>query len=308
MERTLVAQLTGKAANILLLNEQGISLTPAATARRRSEIGNLSTRRDACEETHRHIFLLSKEASARFPSGDEYYRILKRLVFLTHAPPPHVRVCKRNRHSARNFSSHLDKDMEGHGNADEHKRIVDLMLAISGAKNAGEQVTLTDYFPEDMPRIELDLDENSTLIGRSRAPLQSLYESAPRREEIYTTPRALEKDWQRCARASFCLRLLLTLERVLRSKFLGEAKGQRRARKIGRTTADSIPGARRYRSSDGYEVLSGRGRAINDHLTFRVARPYDLWLHAADYPGSHVVVRTLRAQTSRIAPSSRPPS
>jgi predicted ribosome quality control (RQC) complex YloA/Tae2 family protein len=26
-------------------------------------------------------------------------------------------------------------------------------------------------------------------------------------------------------------------------------------------------------------------------LTFRVARPNDLWLHAADYPGSHVVVR-----------------
>jgi predicted ribosome quality control (RQC) complex YloA/Tae2 family protein len=29
----------------------------------------------------------------------------------------------------------------------------------------------------------------------------------------------------------------------------------------------------------------------NDELTFRTARPYDLWLHAADYPGSHVVVR-----------------
>ncbi len=29
----------------------------------------------------------------------------------------------------------------------------------------------------------------------------------------------------------------------------------------------------------------------NDNLTFRVARPNDLWLHAADYPGSHVIVR-----------------
>jgi predicted ribosome quality control (RQC) complex YloA/Tae2 family protein len=26
-------------------------------------------------------------------------------------------------------------------------------------------------------------------------------------------------------------------------------------------------------------------------LTFRLARPHDLWLHAGDYPGSHVVVR-----------------
>ena len=35
----------------------------------------------------------------------------------------------------------------------------------------------------------------------------------------------------------------------------------------------------------------GRGARDNDHLTFRVARPHDLWLHSADYPGSHVVIR-----------------
>ena len=48
---------------------------------------------------------------------------------------------------------------------------------------------------------------------------------------------------------------------------------------------------RRYRSSDGYEVLVGRTARDNDALTFRVARPNDLWLHAGDYPGSHVIVR-----------------
>ena len=30
----------------------------------------------------------------------------------------------------------------------------------------------------------------------------------------------------------------------------------------------------------------------NDYLTFRVAKSNDLWLHAADYPGSHVVVKS----------------
>ena len=55
--------------------------------------------------------------------------------------------------------------------------------------------------------------------------------------------------------------------------------------------ASEVAGARRYRSSDGYEILVGRAARDNDNLTFRVARPHDLWLHAADYPGSHVVVR-----------------
>ncbi|MEQ1924305.1 MAG: NFACT RNA binding domain-containing protein, partial [Pyrinomonadaceae bacterium] len=50
-------------------------------------------------------------------------------------------------------------------------------------------------------------------------------------------------------------------------------------------------GARRFISTDGFEILVGKKAADNDHLTFRVARSLDTWLHAADYPGSHVVIR-----------------
>jgi predicted ribosome quality control (RQC) complex YloA/Tae2 family protein len=35
----------------------------------------------------------------------------------------------------------------------------------------------------------------------------------------------------------------------------------------------------------------GKKAKDNDLLTFRIAKSLDLWLHAADYPGSHVVVR-----------------
>jgi predicted ribosome quality control (RQC) complex YloA/Tae2 family protein len=40
-----------------------------------------------------------------------------------------------------------------------------------------------------------------------------------------------------------------------------------------------------------FEVLVGRSARANDELTFRVARPRDVWMHAAGYAGSHVVVR-----------------
>ena len=42
---------------------------------------------------------------------------------------------------------------------------------------------------------------------------------------------------------------------------------------------------------DGYEILVGKAASDNDALTFRVARPNDMWLHASGYAGSHVVVR-----------------
>lgn len=49
---------------------------------------------------------------------------------------------------------------------------------------------------------------------------------------------------------------------------------------------------------DGYEILVGKGARQNDRLTFRVAEPHDLWLHASGYAGSHVIVRNPERQTA----------
>ncbi len=50
-------------------------------------------------------------------------------------------------------------------------------------------------------------------------------------------------------------------------------------------------GLRRYRGPAGYEIVVGRTAHDNDRLTFTLARPHDLWLHTADYPGAHVIIR-----------------
>lgn len=42
---------------------------------------------------------------------------------------------------------------------------------------------------------------------------------------------------------------------------------------------------------DGFEILVGKSARDNDHLTFKVARPRDVWLHAHGFAGSHVVIR-----------------
>jgi len=47
---------------------------------------------------------------------------------------------------------------------------------------------------------------------------------------------------------------------------------------------------RTFRSGLGTPIYAGRGAADNDALTFRVARPRDLWLHAKGTSGAHVVL------------------
>lgn len=54
-----------------------------------------------------------------------------------------------------------------------------------------------------------------------------------------------------------------------------------------------------FTSPNGFTVLVGRDAKSNDHLTFQVADPDDLWLHASDVPGSHVVIHTNGAKPQR---------
>ncbi len=45
------------------------------------------------------------------------------------------------------------------------------------------------------------------------------------------------------------------------------------------------------RSSDGLPIVIGRSARQNEEVTFRLARPTDLWLHARNIHGAHVIIR-----------------
>ncbi|MBN1581359.1 MAG: NFACT family protein [Anaerolineae bacterium] len=58
-------------------------------------------------------------------------------------------------------------------------------------------------------------------------------------------------------------------------------------------------------SREGMTILVGKSARQNDEITFRRSAPDDLWLHAVDVPGSHVIVksggRTVSEETLRQA-------
>ncbi len=55
----------------------------------------------------------------------------------------------------------------------------------------------------------------------------------------------------------------------------------------------ALPQSKPYRflSSDGIEITVGKNAAQNERLT-QGARPDEMWLHAKDMPGSHVIIRS----------------
>jgi len=61
-----------------------------------------------------------------------------------------------------------------------------------------------------------------------------------------------------------------------------------------RKKKDEVPSAlqpRKFRTQDGWEVWIGKSNQGNDHLTHRLARSEDYWMHVHGAAGSHVVLR-----------------
>lgn len=64
-----------------------------------------------------------------------------------------------------------------------------------------------------------------------------------------------------------------------------------------------LPQFQKYLTKDGIEIDIGKNNLQNDYLTFKYAHRYDMWFHAKDMPGSHVIVKAqdLDEYTIRLA-------
>jgi predicted ribosome quality control (RQC) complex YloA/Tae2 family protein len=73
-----------------------------------------------------------------------------------------------------------------------------------------------------------------------------------------------------------------------------------RQRAVQQRESPALP-YRVYRTGGGLEVRVGRGSRGNDELTFRHSHREDVWLHARDVAGAHVILRWGRADANPAA-------
>jgi predicted ribosome quality control (RQC) complex YloA/Tae2 family protein len=325
---TLVAQLTGRTSNLFLLDEHGrvvaalrpargegqaegdvYSPPPRQTARPPTADGAQTSReaRGESKPAGKTTDFRREGFSSLSEALDRHYQMLDaERAFDSRAASASARL-RQQISSLRKLRDNLARDLAAHGDADEHKRAGDLLLANLGtAVRGGGKVRLTDFYADNTPTIEIEVDENRTLqeeaarrFARYTKAKRAAREISERLEKLEPELAALEE------RRAELQKIIDARDGAALDAFDGGAPSAKSGGKAGATRAKTAPRAkaskrdsaekgralRRYRSSDGYEIVVGRGARENDELTFRVARSYDTWMHAADYPGSHVVVR-----------------
>src|SRR5437660_2702977 len=318
-ERTLVAQLTGRSADLFLLDEKAVITHQARSMRRNvgatseqlisgREIGvtyhapstiktpRLSKSEHALSETIR-----SGKFSSASEAADAYFTsLLSGQAFDAKASAARSSLRKKISRQQK-LLQELQKDLATHADAEQHKRIGDLLLANLGtARREGNRIKLIDYFVDDAPTIEVEIDGQLTLPEEASRRF-GLYSRSKRAvTQINAHIEAARAELSRLKLKELTLGEIIeehdeaSLDRFVSVPPASAGVSQRELGSIPHTAggrSKRIPGTRRYISSDGLEILVGRAAHDNDHLTFKIAKPNDLWLHASDYGGSHVVIR-----------------
>ena len=159
----------------------------------------------------------------------------------------------------------MRRELERAREAPRLRAIADALMTLGMDAEVPDRIALPDGTESSVPRSD---DSQETPIALA----ERLY------KEVRAMERALERLPARIASLETAPKPAATRRRP------AAAAGPRSS------PATRLP-YKSYRTSGGIDVLVGRGARSNDELTYEIAKPDDVWLHARDVTGAHVVMR-----------------
>jgi len=286
---TLIAELTGRSADLLLLNHEekilatltdlhGQAGQPYLPPPSRSGTDN-RTEAPPPSPSPKHPFPISASIERRFLQREEeltYARLRQgRLVEVRKA----LKKASR-RHEA------LQADLDKASRYRDYDRYGELLKAHLGKITKGQgQVTVKDYFDPSLAELVIPLDPSKHAKGNMEDYFKKHRKYLAAEREIRPRLEAGEKE---------LAALREEMRAIERGVWEPAARIRQSPRQAPRRSQRRKPAGpfRRFISADGLPIFVGRNASENEELTFGLARSHDLWLHARGTPGSHVVVRT----------------
>ncbi|MBQ2897329.1 MAG: NFACT family protein [Clostridia bacterium] len=180
---------------------------------------------------------------------------------------------------------------------DKYKEFGELITSnLYRIKHGDTSVTVENYFKQDMPLVEIKLDEtispaknaqryftkyNKAKNAEQQANIQI---KSANSELIY-----LESVLDELQRARTYAEISEIKEELIQEGYISSPSTTKK-KKASVTSPEKI-------EFDGYTIYVGKNNKQNDYLTFKVAKSNDLWFHAKNIPGSHVIVVNQDNQT-----------
>lgn len=180
-----------------------------------------------------------------------------------------------------NHNKHLQKLIEGY----DYKTLADILMANMHEINKGqESAKLYDFYNDNYVTIPLKKDQ-SPQENAERYYRKGKHQNL----ELEHVESNLEAEKEK----------LTDVEAMLES--IRAETDMKRLQKLYKATFNPQKGKKSQKTDlahkfkhfdlEGFDVYAGKGAKTNDLLTFQFANKNDLWLHAREQTGSHIIVR-----------------
>ncbi len=201
------------------------------------------------------------------------------------------KAIRNSRERAENKLARLEEDVLTPGQAEELRVAGELITAHMHAVPRGaEEATLPNYYTNQDITIKLDAtltpaQNAQRYFTKYRKAHTARKLAGEQREKALEELRILDEAEYFAARSEGPvelgeIRAMLAAQGLIKRKSQGSS---------GKKEKPAQP--RKYVSPDGFAIFAGRSAAQNEAL-LKSAQPDDLWLHAREVPGSHVLIST----------------
>ncbi|MBY6036154.1 NFACT family protein [Fictibacillus nanhaiensis] len=187
----------------------------------------------------------------------------------------------------------LKRELEQTVNAEEFQRKGELLTAYMYlAKKGDKYIEVEDYFSEDQAVVKIELDPLKNPADNAQSYFKKY---AKLKKSVSIIKDQIEKAENELL---YFERLIVQMDSAsmkdveeIREE-LGEGGYLKTRQSKQKKKQNAAPQPEKFISSDGTEILVGKNNKQNDHLTFKLGRANETWLHTKDIPGSHVVIRS----------------
>ncbi len=293
--RTIICELTGHNANILVLDAEYRVLREMT--RQQDRIGQLYTPPPSRETSlKRNSSRFTGRTGGPYPLSeaiDAYYQEQESQQVFARAKEERLHLLKKTIKKSERLIEAWRNDLSKATTYREYARYGELIKANLHTITAGaDHITATDYFDEQLPDVTIPLDpirsgqiNMDEYFRKHRKYLAAQRELNPRIKRAEQEVEKLRQELQDIQQGRWAPPAIQLGSRHTRTVTQTHPTKERPA-------ADQQRGPfRRFTSTDGLPIFVGRNARENDELTFGLAKSDDLWLHARGSPGSHVIVR-----------------
>ncbi|MBD2450829.1 NFACT family protein [Nostoc sp. FACHB-152] len=203
-------------------------------------------------------------------------------------------ILAKLRIKAQTFTERLQQSDQ----ADDYRQKADLLMAhLQNWEPGMKEISLPDFETGEPVAIALQPDKNAVQnaqnlykqhqkLKRARSAVEPLLLDVKSEIEYLEQVEAAIAQIESYQTAEDLQALEEIRDELIGQKYLEDPEYRNRS-----TEESANTNFHRYRTPNGFEILIGRNNRQNDHLTFRVAGDYDLWFHAQEIPGSHLLMR-----------------